>query len=394
MSARLPQHAAGAMVLVTPRVPPARNGVGDYTYVLGKELAKKGPVVVITSADQRGEESDGFTVWPGIPRWDFAGLGRLQSAVGALGASVVIPQWVPFLWGRYGITLALPHAVVALRRAGVPVVTTVHEPYVPLDTWGRRLYGPAQRLELAVIARHSAKVVATTPIFAALVRKLAPRRAQDIGWIPVCAGIERVEQTEAERACRRASMGVAADDLLVAVLAPAGSGKVVSTTFKAWEAIARRDLRARLVLIGATEDEVRAAWPAARAAERVAYTGFLDPGDVSRLLSCADLFLAPFVGGISTRNSSTIAAMEHGLPIVTTRGTMTDEDTFAHAPMAMVDARDEEAFVAAAVALARDAAERRRLRASVREFHGRTFDRALIAARWRDVAAAAAERRS
>lgn len=392
MSLRSSPAFVGAMVLVTPRVPPARNGVGDYTYVLGKELAKKGPVVIVTSAGQRGEERDGFAVWPVVRRWDFAGLRRLRAIVPGLQPSVINLQWVPFLWGRWGINVALPPAVVALRRAGFRVVTTVHEPYVPLDTWGRRLYGPVQRLELAVIASASARVVATTPIFADLLRTLVPRRARDISWIPVCSTIPAVARTAGDRARLRDSQGVAPDGLLVALFSPVGSGKAVAASFEAWTAIAREHPGARLVVIGATRDDVLAECPAARDAARVDYAGFLDADAVSRLLSAADLFLAPFTGGISTRNTSAVAAMEHGLPIVTTRGTMTDDQTFARAPMAIVDAGDDGGFVDAAVRLARDPDARHRMATAIRDFHARYFDRGVVAARLHDVFGAAEPR--
>jgi glycosyltransferase involved in cell wall biosynthesis len=299
---------------------------------------------------------------------------------------VINLQWVPFLWGRRGVNLALPLAVAALRRAGFRVVTTVHEPYVPLNSPSRCLYGPVQRLELAIIAMYSAKVVATTPVFAELVTAVAPWRKRDVSWIPVCSTIPMLEILPAERAELRHRLGVADDAVLVAAFSPLGSGKVVSTLFEAWQAIARDDASARLLMIGATAEEAARAHAPARDIAGVTYTGYRDPADVSRLLSSADLFLAPLLGGISTRNTSVLTAMEHGLAIVTTRGSMTDAETFGAAPMAMVDDTATGAFAAAAVRLARDRAERTRLATAIAGFHRRHFDRHVIAQRVRAVA--------
>jgi glycosyltransferase involved in cell wall biosynthesis len=381
------QAARDAMVLVTPKVPPARNGVGDYTYALGKELARTGRVAIVTSSDQHGEREDhAFSVLPIVPRWDLAGLRLVRRAAAELDAPVINLQWVPFLWGRRGINLAMPLAVAALRRAGFRVVTTVHEPYVPLNTWRRCVYGPVQRLELAVIATHSAKVVATTPVFADLVTAVAPWRKRDVSWIPVCSTIPMLVVTPAERARLRDSLGVTDDGVLVAAFSPLGSGKIVSAIFEAWQAISRDAARARLLVIGATAEEVAQAYAPARDVAGVTYTGYCDPDNVSRLLSSADLFLAPLLGGISTRNTSVLTAMEHGLAIVTTRGAMTDAETFGSAPMAMVDDAATGAFVAAAVRLAREGAERARMAAAITGFHRRHFDRRVIAERLRAVA--------
>ncbi len=52
--------------------------------------------------------------------------------------------------------------------------------------------------------------------------------------------------------------------------------------------------------------------------------GALPAERVARHLACADIFLAPFSDGVSTRRTTLMAALQHGLPVVGTSGESTD----------------------------------------------------------------------
>src|SRR5207245_2001155 len=53
-------------------------------------------------------------------------------------------------------------------------------------------------------------------------------------------------------------------------------------------------------------------------ADRVTWTGFLPAADVSRYLMAADLAVLPFADGATLRRTSLLAALAHGLPILST----------------------------------------------------------------------------
>ena len=73
----------------------------------------------------------------------------------------------------------------------------------------------------------------------------------------------------------------------------------------------------------------------------------------------ADLFLAPYADGVSTRRTTLMAALQHGLCIVATEGT-TPEGALGEPAMAKVPVSDYAAFAAEARGLARDRAARER----------------------------------
>jgi len=85
-----------------------------------------------------------------------------------------------------------------------------------------------------------------------------------------------------------------------------------------------------------------------------------------------DLLMAPFLDGLSGRRASALAAMEHGVPVVTTRGHLYDAHVFENSPVVVTD-YDKLAFGDAVLRLSRAEDERRRLSKLLPAFHEKHF---------------------
>jgi glycosyltransferase involved in cell wall biosynthesis len=364
------------IVFVSPKIPPSRDGVGDYTYCLASEIARTRRVAIITSQLDRPAPDPGLPALQ-IHHWDGRGLRTLRPILDRLQPAFINVQWVPFLWGKWGINFALPWMVVRLRLAGYRVVTTVHEPYVAFDRWKTLPMALLQRLELWLLICGSAKVAVSISAWTRVLQARFFWRKRDIFWLPVGSNISRICLSGDERTEIRRGLGVGAYDLLVVMFNPGGAGKMVDLAAKAWRAIRIGHPTAILLLIGCQKSDP----PAARfeAADRVLCTGYVEPEQVSRFLSCADICLAPYIDGISARRGSVIAAIEHGLPIVSTKGRLTDVTLFDDCPVLLVAVSDEGGFVAGAERLAGDSAMRRELRDRLVEFHRHHFSWPAIA---------------
>lgn len=93
----------------------------------------------------------------------------------------------------------------------------------------------------------------------------------------------------------------------------------------------------------------------------VTITGHVDEASVSAHLLAADCVVLPFRGGASFRSGSLLAALTHGLPVVTTRGastTLTDGEN-----VLLVPPEDSVTLADALQRLAQDRALRARLAA-------------------------------
>lgn len=365
------------LVLICPKIPPTRDGVGDYTYRLGSELAKSHQVTIVTTEGQA--PSNGCCRIVTIPSWTTRGMADLWPILEKLRPAFVNVQWVPFLWGRWGVNFALPLTALRLRRAGYRVITTVHEPYVPFDMWRRLPMGAMQRLELWTLILGSAKVAVTISAWTRMFQTQFFWRQRDIFWLPVGSNIPPFPLTVDQRAEVRRHLRVGAEDLLVLAFNPTGAGKMMGLSMKAWEAIQRRHPTAKLLLMGCDPHQIPPEHLPVN--DRVICTGYVEPVQASRFLFCADLCLAPYIDGVSARRGSMMAAMAHGVPIVSTRGRLTDSPIFAESPLILTDVGDEVGFVAEAERLASDGAARRAIGGALRTFYEAHFSWPVISAR-------------
>jgi glycosyltransferase involved in cell wall biosynthesis len=106
-------------------------------------------------------------------------------------------------------------------------------------------------------------------------------------------------------------------------------------------------------------DQLKRDHPGLRA--RVHGTGRLDARAAAETISACDLLLQPYPDGVTTRRTSTMAGLINGRPILTTTGHLTEPVWKETESVALVNADDSAAFVAAALELLERDDERRRL---------------------------------
>ena len=77
-----------------------------------------------------------------------------------------------------------------------------------------------------------------------------------------------------------------------------------------------------------------------------------------------------------------MAAMHHGLPVVSTTGRLTDRQLFDHSPLLLSEVNDAAGFVSLAVRLSSDASERAAASEPTAAFYNRHFSWPVIADRF------------
>jgi glycosyltransferase involved in cell wall biosynthesis len=368
------------IVLLTRRVPPVRDGVGDYSYHLGRAIAERCRLTVLTTQGQQGHEGARFEIAPLVGDWGFQGSTELRRHIRRLQPTAVNIQWVPFMWGRFGINFNLPLTALRLRCAGYRIVTTVHEPYVRMDRWSRLVVGPLQRLQLFLLLLGSTKIITTTFAWRRWLLRYIPWRRRDIVCVAVGSNILPDRRSSDRVRCRQ-RLGFTADEVLLAVFSPFSAGKDLALIARTWVALHERHPNLRLAVIGADAADVHRRCPSPAWNDGVRCTGYLSSAQVSEWLLASDLLAAPFDDGVSTRRTSVVAALAHGLPVVTTRGCLTDPELFENSPIVLTDAGDDAAFIAAVERLILDGGARETLRESSLVFHQSHFSWTFIADR-------------
>jgi glycosyltransferase involved in cell wall biosynthesis len=297
--------------LVVGSFPPDLCGVGDYTSRLAEALADRGHQVHVV-------------VLP-------AGIGRrrLRASLRQLGGDVVHLQYPSVGSGRSLSPLALLGGLRALRR---PTVVTLHE---------FSAAHPLRRVMAAALATVAQQVVATTQHERLRLRRLPWVPVPHTALIPIGSNIllgSAWANSMGARGplpgghacaaghCRRDSsieddLGAPRFDVVYfGLLAP---GKGIEAFLELAALSSRRRSGHNFAVIGGWPDaaEHYVASLRRRTAELpVSWTGPLGAKTVSVLLGQAGVAYLPFRDGASERRGSLLAALEHGLPAITTRG--------------------------------------------------------------------------
>jgi glycosyltransferase involved in cell wall biosynthesis len=146
--------------------------------------------------------------------------------------------------------------------------------------------------------------------------------------VPIGSNIDCAPASEPSRADLRRLLGAGDDTLLVGYFGFLNPSKGVPTLLSAIRAVAAQR-SVRLALIGAEtgvsnptdQPEAHAVQEAIRQTQMshlVISTGHLPPPDLSAALLACDVVALPFRDGASARRGTLMAALAHGLPVVTT----------------------------------------------------------------------------
>jgi glycosyltransferase involved in cell wall biosynthesis len=267
-----------------------------------------------------------------------------------------------------------------LRLIGYNINTMIHEAWLPPTNLKFRIIGLFQRQALSILLTASSRVAVSIGNATRMIQDVFPRRRAATFWVPVGSNIPVVTIPADALKLRRAEIGVTDETPVVALFSPFGSGKGHELVGHFWKRVLSEELQSVLLIIGASEAEVRAYLPGLAEARNVHCVGYVPPEEVSVWLQSADLFLAPFLDGITTRRTSALSAMAHGLPTVTTRGHLFDASVFEKSPLIITDC-DPEQFADAGIRLMRDGALRRERGEATRLFFERFFQWPAIAGR-------------
>ncbi len=287
---------------------------------------------------------------------------------------VAIVQYNPFSYGRWGVAPMLPlklRKIRAATRAGLAVV--LHESYVPALNWRWALMGAWQRAQLAAVT--SSADVLFTPV-EPLARKLTRARgplARPAHHLPVGSNLPDMRHTRDEH---REQLGVREETVVLAAFGTGHPSRLLEHLGAAANAVWASGHDTYVLNLGAGAPPI----PDLAASIPVRRPGPLASDVLARELAAADVFVAPFVDGVSARRGSLMAALQHGLPVVGTAGPFTDRILRDADALVLVDPHRPSATAEAAVRLAGARDDREARGNAARALYERAFDWPVISA--------------
>lgn len=338
------------------------DGILDYAVNLGEAMATLHGLDV----DIVVRAGDGWSVrrlTPGGGRERRAG--SVDEALAHVDA--VILHYNPFSWGRRGFAPGLVPMLARLRRRTPPVVVGVlaHERYVDMRGLRWSLMGGWQRVQYLGVLRFADVAWASIEAWTESLRRQTRAR---VAQIPISSNLP---DRRVARHSARERLGVDRSGLLVAAFGTDHPSRLTGHIEAAVDAIAASGRRVTLLNLGAGAPLIAPHAPAVT----VVAPGRLDAPVVAEQLAAADLYLAPFVDGVSARRTTLMAALQHALPVVGTDGPLTDTAMReARQALLLTPSADRAAFVTAALGLAANPEERARQGLAARRLYEARFD--------------------
>ena len=351
-------------------LPPKIDGVGDYTWNLACALRDYDiDARVFTSEEQQGSKDlpphqciggggllKNEWIFPVIKQWEAQAIVKVLKSVTGQAPDWLCFQFVPQLYGRWCIAWQVPDILAALKKEfRCNIAVAFHE---FISNWG---IGPkdvflasATRLQTKRMLSETDLAITTCVRYKDTLQHLSSHPLSVV-TIPVGSNIEPVFIAPEELVMLRRQIFPDGARVfgLFSRLCPARN---FSFAVKALQRARQQGLDAWLYLIGRVESsnpklfkELMQLADKLKVKSRIVASGELSSKDMSIHLRLVDVFIFPQVDGISTRNTALMAAMAHGLPVVSFKPQNGNFDNFYIPCGILVDRGDEEGFIQAAV---------------------------------------------
>lgn len=317
--------------IITCEYPPQVGGVSDYTHLLAQKLQCAGDDVHVWAPALTGEppEKDDRGVHLHRSLGDFSKqhLSATEDQINQVDKNrprTFLVQWVPHGYGKRAMNIAFCRWLEHLVKYGNRLELMVHEPYLESGqgSWKQRLVARVHRRMIRIALESSSRVYMSIPAWERYLRPYAPSDREMI-WLPIPATVPVVNDGNATAAIRK-RVGESAltighlgtySEAITAVLAPALVSILRSVS----------NSQAMLLGNGSHEFAEKLGTEVPELRPRIHASGFLSNEALSGYLAACDLMLQPFPDGLSSRRTSLMNALAHGLPVVSSSGHLTEE---------------------------------------------------------------------
>jgi glycosyltransferase involved in cell wall biosynthesis len=314
--------------LITGEYPPQPGGVSDYSQLVARGLAAAGDCVHVWVPEHNAVgEGDPCVAVHRLPgHFGRRALACVESALRSSSDNRrLLVQYVPHAFGSRAMNVPFCWWLYQ-RRKRERIVVMFHEVAYPLrrdQPLRHNVLGCVTRFMASLVARSAERCFVSTAAWMPLVRTLRGR-TDSITCLPVPSNLPEGVPSDWV-AATRAHYAVDGTQLLVGHFGTFGA-RISALLKEIFPRVLEQESRWVGLFIGRGSDrlarELAQDHPAI--ASRVFATGELDPASLAAHLAACDLLVQPYPDGISTRRTSVMAGLALGVPIVSTRGRLTE----------------------------------------------------------------------
>jgi glycosyltransferase involved in cell wall biosynthesis len=280
-------------------------GVGDYMYNLAKSLSNfdKTNVAVITSKYAHPNIDDNISIMT-MPSWSIINMHRLVKYILISKPDILHIQYPAKGYGK-GLSVNLIPFVIKILNYNLPIVVTIHEFHMA---------HPVRKLSMFFLLFYAkALTVSDVNEYYALNKLLLwCKRSNKIVTIPLAPNIPLVSKHVPKHI----------DLAMLCYFGFLNKTKNIKFLFAVLSKLFIEGLPFKFIFIGGFSQKDKAhiqeLGKEHHILNLISFSGYRSSEDISRLLAECDIALFPFCDGVTLRRASLMAAMQHGLPVVTT----------------------------------------------------------------------------
>lgn len=362
--------------IITPEYPPQSGGVADYTKQVAEGLRNSGDSVDVWC---RGQVAPSGAEPPWVHRElgdvNFRDLLRMDRNIRRQEEPRrLLVQWVPHGFGWRSMNLLFCFWLLKRSWAGDEVDLMVHEPFLSFGEGSLKQDFAAlvHRIMTIVLLQSARRVWLSTLSWEKLLRPFALGRKLRFRWLPVPSNIpvhrnqggagqspEDIRSRETTILGHFSSYSLDIAALLRSILPPL----LVRCETCVIQLLGRGSEQFR--------EEMIQAYPRLRG--QIIASGQVSSERLSARLAACDIVLQPYPDGATTRRTTLMATLEHGLPVVTTVGRLSETFWTDCDAVVMVPAEDPRRFIEVVEGLVRNEAELTRLGKAAATFYATNF---------------------
>jgi glycosyltransferase involved in cell wall biosynthesis len=365
--------------IITCEYPPQVGGVSDYTRLVAEGLASEGDQVHVWCPSNCAPESStpGVTVHRALGKLNGQALRHFGNCLNQFPPPRrLLVQWVPHGYGYRSMNL--PFCLWLWTRAKFlkdDVQIMVHEPFLAFGegSWKQDAAAVIHRMMSMILLNAATRVWISIPAWGDLLRPFLLGRRVPLEWLPVPSSVGcalKVADTAENPGIGNSGVRYTLGHFgtfswpIVKMLEP-----LISPLLKGYP-------NRSLILMGrgSTEFRRKVIDQTSCLNDQIFATGEISAAELSAWISKCDLMIQPYPDGVSSRRTTAMAALSHGLPIVTTVGPLTEPVWEQSGAAALVQSSGSTQLLNAVTDLLEDEQRRSGMGLSAKQFYLDYFD--------------------
>lgn len=358
------------LYFVTSTFPPQISGVGDYTAYLATELAKTIEIKVLIASDNVAVQN--FSQFKVEKVFSCVKPQSFFSIIKFIREDLpdwLIIQYDPFGYGmKFGLNPYIPLTINILKITcpQVRIGIIVHESFVHNRSWKLTLLGKFLETQLWLLGYAADAIFTVIDLWAERIKKWFPNKL--VKHIPVSSNIPKVPTDRTEI---RESLGILPQTIVLGLFGRFHRQRRSDLIINAVHTLQARGLQILVMYIG---HDCAGAKSELRDLPLLA-EGPFSSEEISRRFAAIDIYLVPIDEGVSTRNTSFMVGLQHGIPTIATFGISTDSMLMQENGKAflLTDSKIPDDFPKAVIDLALNPLQQQKLSDGAKQLFEREF---------------------